>query len=286
MRQLSQRILQGVNQARAALPEAVCFRVTRYCNARCGFCLAPPDGSHPDVATLAQRIHWLRSRGVRTIHFCGGEPTIHPGLATLIEHVHAGDGRTLLTTNGITIQDELISVLRRHGTRVKVSLHGDHEHHDRMVGCKAFHATTGNLRRLLAANVAASVQTTIVSGGEWVVEWTADFCRSIGVRQLSILPFIPRGSGALRRNEYELSAYERHSLRDLVRRQRKAFAGILEIKWLDFTARPVMVAEADGTLVLEAATEMSDQIVCRIPNTGAQEMIHPAGSRRTHTNAQ
>lgn len=273
MKQLPQGIIFDANPGRATLPEAVCFRVTRYCNARCGFCLAPPDGSHPDADTLAQRIDWLRSRGVRAIHFCGGEPTIHPGLATLIEHVHAGGGKTLLTTNGITIQDQLISVLRRRGTRVKVSLHGDQEHHNRMVGCKAFHATTGNLHRLLAAGVPASVQTTVVSGGEWVLEWVADFCRSIGVRQLSILPFIPRGNGSLHRGEYELSSRERHSLHDLVRRKRKALAGILEIKWQDFRVRPVMVVEANGTLVLEAGTETSDQIVCRIPNTATPDMI-------------
>jgi hypothetical protein len=34
------------------LPEVVCFRVTRYCNAACGFCLAPPDGAHPGTDTL------------------------------------------------------------------------------------------------------------------------------------------------------------------------------------------------------------------------------------------
>lgn len=274
MKLLSHAIVQSADRACAALPEAVCFRVTRYCNARCGFCLAPPDGSHPDLATLSERIDWLRSRGVKTIHFCGGEPTIHPGLATLIEHTHVAGGKTLLTTNGINIQDGLISVLRRQGTRVKVSLHGDQKHHDKMVGCAAFHATTGNLRRLLAAGVHASVQTTIVSGGAWVVDWAARFCRDIGARQLSIIPFIPRGSGSLRRDEYGLSARERHSLHDLVRSKRKAFAGILEIKWLDFTARPVMVAEADGRLILEAATETSDQIVCRIPKPAQERQLH------------
>ena len=272
MKQIPAVIFQSASQARVALPEAVCFRVTRYCNARCGFCLAPPDGAHPDAATLVQRIDWLRSRSVRTIHFCGGEPTIHPDLAALIEHVHATGGKTQLTTNGIAIANELISVLRRRGTRVKVSLHGNQEHHDKMVGRKAFHATTGNLRRLLASGVSASVQTTVVSGGEWVLEWIADFCRTIGVRQLNILPFIPRGSGYLRRSEYELSTRERHALHDLVRRKRKALAGNLEIKWLDFTARPVMVAEADGTLVLEAATEASDRIVCRISDAVIPEM--------------
>jgi len=250
-----------------ALPEVVCFRITRLCNARCGFCLAPPDGFHPDVASLVQRINWLFSQGVKRIHFCGGEPTIHPGLVELIEHVDAVGGKSLLTTNAIAIQDKLISVLRMHHTRVKVSVHGDEAHHDRIVGCKAFGSTTGNLRRLLAAGVPTSIQTTVVSGGAWVIEWVADFCRSFGVRTLSILPFIPRGNGYRQRDQYELSDADRCRLHELVRRKRKALAGILDIRWLDFASRPVVVAEANGKLVLEGATEGLDQIICEIPST-------------------
>ena len=82
---------------RSTLPEVICFRVTRFCNAACGFCLAPPDGAHPDVATLIHRIDWVLARGVRTVHFCGGEPTIHPALPQLIGHVHDRGGKTRLS---------------------------------------------------------------------------------------------------------------------------------------------------------------------------------------------
>jgi MoaA/NifB/PqqE/SkfB family radical SAM enzyme len=259
-------MLYGDTPKRKTLPEVICFRVTRYCNARCGFCLAPPDGYHPDAATLVHRINWLRSHGVQRIHFCGGEPTIYPELGPLIEHVHAVGGKTLLTTNAISIQDELISVLQAQRTRVKISLHGDQAHHDRILGCPAFGSATENLRKLLAAGVPVSVQTTVVSRNEWVIEWVADFCRSVGVRTLSILPFIPRGNGYYHREQYELSDADRCHLHELVRQKRKALAGILDMRWLDFTSRPVMVAEANGRLVLEGRTEGSDQIIGEIPS--------------------
>jgi MoaA/NifB/PqqE/SkfB family radical SAM enzyme len=124
--------------ARSDLLQAICFRVTRYCNARCGFCLAPPDGTHPDAGTLMKRIDWLLAHRVRTIHFCGGEPTIHPAIGKLVDHVHMQGAKTKLTTNGIVLSSELISVLRNRRTEVKVSLHGNKEHHDRIVGRKAF----------------------------------------------------------------------------------------------------------------------------------------------------
>ena len=258
----------GTAATRIVLPESVCFRVTRYCNARCGFCLAPSDGNHPDAATLVGRLDWILARGVRIVHFCGGEPTIHPAIAQLVEYVDNRHARTRLTTNGITIPEELVEALRARRTEVKVSLHGDREHHNKMVGCEAFDRTTENLRRLVSNGVRVSVQTTIVAGGEWVVEWLAAYCRTIGVRRLSILPFIPRGSGNTRRAEYELTVNQRGRLHDLVRRKRKALSGALDLRWLDFTARPVPVVEADGRIVIEGATESLDRTLCRIPHAG------------------
>ena len=250
---------------RIGLPEVVCFRVTRFCNAACGFCLAPPDGAHPDEDTLKFRLDWVIAHGVRTVHFCGGEPTIHPAIARLVDYVHEQGRKTRLTTNGIAVSEDLIGVLRRRRTDVKVSLHGDAAHHDAMVGRAAFEQATANLRRLLAANVPVTVQTTVVAGGEWVVDWMAAFCKREGVRRLSILPFIPRGSGNLRRADYELTDAQRRRLRALVSEKRKELSGRLEIRWLDFTARPIPVVEADGTVLLEGATEALDEILYHFP---------------------
>jgi MoaA/NifB/PqqE/SkfB family radical SAM enzyme len=254
----------------APLPPMVCFRVTRYCNARCGFCLAPPDGSaHPAVDVLLRRIDWLLERGVRTIHFCGGEPTIHAGLSALVEHVHQRGAKTRLTTNAITISDSLISLLREVRAEVKVSLHGDREWHDEMVGVAAFDAAAETLRRLLAARVRTSVQSTVVANGVWVVDWLSSFCLEKGVRRLSLLPFIPRGHGLALRHRFELSSSERSALRSLVSAQRRALVGRLELRWLDFTARPFHVIEADGRVVLEGATEGMDVVLDRIPCASA-----------------
>jgi len=243
------------------LPEVICFRVTRYCNARCGFCLAPPDGAHPDAFTLTTRIDWLFAKGVRIFHFCGGEPTIHPSLADLIDYVHRQGGKTRLTTNGILLPDRLLAALKSRRTSVKVSVHGNREHHDRIVGRVAFDQTSENLSRMVASRIDVSVQTTIISGGEEVVAWMAAYCLKMGVRRLSILPFIPRGLGYGRRSEYELTETARQSLRELVSQTRKAYSPRLEIRWLDFTARPVPVMEANGKVLLEGATEGLDRVI-------------------------
>ena len=247
------------------LPPSICFRVTRYCNARCGFCLAPPDGVKTTASALTHRLDWLLAHGVKSIHFCGGEPTLHPALPQLLRHVAAQGGKVELTTNAIALPDALLPALRATGCQVKVSLHGDRAHHDGIVGRQAFDPTTHNLRRLVAAGIAASIQTTLVADGAWVVDWMTGFCLEVGVRRLSFLPFIPRGSGYERRGAYGLSPSQRRALHEQVSRQRRALNGRLEVRWLDFTARPVHVVEPDGRILLEGASEARDVVLGYIP---------------------
>jgi len=245
-------------------PRSVCFRVTRACNARCGFCLAPWDGQHPSADVLLHRIDWLVDRGVRIVHFCGGEPTIHPALGSLIAHTRERGAVARLTTNGISMPAPLLEVLRRHRVHVKVSLHGRRAWHDRMVGREAQESATATLRRLLSARVAASVQTTLVAGGGDALADMIAFCLDAGVKRLSILPFIPRGDGATREAEFALSDGERHALRQDVAVQRRRLSGRLDLRWLDFTSDRVPVVEADGRVMLEGPREASDTLIAAI----------------------
>ncbi|MDH7459712.1 radical SAM protein [Chitinophagaceae bacterium 26-R-25] len=248
------------------LPSMICFRVTRFCNARCGFCLAPPDGGvHPPVAILKERIDWLFANEVKTIHFCGGEPTIHHQLHELIEYVHLQHGKSKLTTNGIALPDRLVRALYTTKTQVKVSLHGPAAHHNEVVGCDAYDKTVTTIHRLIAAGIFTSVQTTIVSGQLSVVDWAIQFCLDNGIKRISFLPFIPRGNGLGQRSKYELSAAERRTLHDLVKQKRHKLMSRIDIRLLDFNATPIHVVEPDGRLVLEKATEAMDELLYRIP---------------------
>jgi MoaA/NifB/PqqE/SkfB family radical SAM enzyme len=214
---------------------------------------------------LKSRIDWLLAHGVRTIHFCGGEPTIHHDLSGLVAHVREQGGKSKLTTNGITLPENLIPALRLARTQVKVSLHGDQSHHDEIVGRDAFRFATATIQRLLAAGVATSVQTTIVAGHLDVVPWMIRFCLENKVRRVSFLPFIPRGSGFARQTDYQLTQGERLELREAVKQLRRTHIGRLDIRLLDFNTHPVPVVEPDGRIVLEGATESMDQLLGQIP---------------------
>lgn len=249
------------------LPMKICFRVTRFCNARCGFCLAPPDGGdHPPASRLMSHIDWLFERGVRSIHFCGGEPTIHQDLPILMQYVHARGGKPLLTTNGISLSDAMIAVLRATKAEVKVSLHGPRELHNALVGRDAFEATTGSIARLVAWGVRASVQCTIIHDHLDAVEWIIRHCLDHRIKRACFLPFIPRGNGNATRGIYELSYPERRRLKDLVKQKRRELGWRMEIRLLDFNVKPVPVVEPDGRVILEGSTETLDVLLQRIPS--------------------
>jgi molybdenum cofactor biosynthesis enzyme MoaA len=247
------------------LPDTICFRVTRHCNARCVFCLAPENGETADDATLAYRLDWLLSHGVRTVHFCGGEPTLQPALPDLLRQVRSRGGKNRITTNAIEISEPALSALRATDTKVKVSLHGDRSYHNRMVGCDAFDKTIGNLRRLMAAGIASSVQTTVVADGTWVLDGMIEFCLKNGITRLSVLPFLPRGNGKLLHRDYEFTIAKRSELHDLIKKKRRSLGTRLDLRWLNLTACRMHVVELDGRILLEGPTEVRDDVVCRIP---------------------
>jgi hypothetical protein len=55
-----------------------------------------------------------------------------------------------------------------------------------------------------------------------------------------------------------------------VAQKRREVSGRLDLRWLDLTARPILVVEADGRVLLEGASEAMDRLICEIPAGSAQ----------------
>jgi MoaA/NifB/PqqE/SkfB family radical SAM enzyme len=236
----------------------VCVRVTRACNARCSFCLAPPDGHHPPTEALQRRIDWLFDHGMRVVHFCGGEPTLHRGLPELLAHARARGGKMRMTTNGIVMPDAVLDGLRASKARVKVSVHGDAAHHDHVVGRPAYDAVTTTIRRLVGRNVRTTVQTTVLASNLDGWESVLQLSLRLGAHGLTVMPFIPRGSGLDRSEQFALSDGQRRRARQRVREARRAHSGRLDVRWVDLVTKPFHVLEPDGRLVVEGRSESFD----------------------------
>ncbi len=110
--------------------------ITDHCNLRCPTCFAESSPALATVAPLAEVLASLDTRLARengrfdVLMLSGGEPTLYPWLAELLDAVTARPVvRILLNTNGLRIaqDDELLALLTRHRERVEVYLQYDGE---------------------------------------------------------------------------------------------------------------------------------------------------------------
>ena len=79
--------------------------VTYRCNLACSYCFArdlqpefPGDLSEQDFDRL---LDWMRGAGVPSVAFIGGEPTLHPRLADMVERTAGAGIAVVLFSNGL-----------------------------------------------------------------------------------------------------------------------------------------------------------------------------------------
>jgi len=113
--------------------------VTDHCNLRCPTCFAESSPAMAAVAPLEEVLASLDTRLSRengridVLMLSGGEPTLYPRLAELLDEVSRRPVvRILLNTNGLRVaqDDELLALLTRHRERVEVYLQYDGESAD------------------------------------------------------------------------------------------------------------------------------------------------------------
>ena len=105
-----------------------------HCNLKCPTCFAESSPALASVAPLDQVLASIDTRLARengridVLMLSGGEPTLYPWLAELLDAVATRPiVRVLVNTNGLRIaqDDELLDLLRRHRERVEVYLQYD-----------------------------------------------------------------------------------------------------------------------------------------------------------------
>lgn len=243
------------------VPAAVCLRVTRACNARCGFCLAPPDGQRVSRADIQRRIEWLAAAGVGKIHLCGGEPTIRPDLPDIVGDVRARGLACAVTTNGIRLSADLVERISETRAGVKVSLHGPPPFHDEMMGVACFDAVAATIDRLRGAGVATAIQTIVTRRKPDVHEWAIEYCLAHEIRKLRLVPFVPRGRGRQSAGAFQLDAQAYERLRQAIDAARRRLAPVLDVDVLDFWRQEYYVVETDGRLQIQRETDAADSIL-------------------------
>jgi len=119
----------------------VVWNVTRACNLRCIHCYAKADNNPaPDELSTEEGFKLLEdlSRfGSPVILFSGGEPLVRPDILDLLNKAVSLGLRTVISTNGVLIDDLLAKELKKIGVSyVGISLDGWKEVHDKFRGVK------------------------------------------------------------------------------------------------------------------------------------------------------
>jgi radical SAM protein with 4Fe4S-binding SPASM domain len=131
-------------------PTLVDFQITDKCHLDCPHCYASSTsaGKHGDIDGIMMALDQIAEVGAFQVAIGGGEPLLHPDLASILKRCHALGLVPNLTTSGLNLTPRMLDALARYCGAVGVSLEGVGEDFDdyRKTGFKRFETTVEKLR--------------------------------------------------------------------------------------------------------------------------------------------
>jgi radical SAM protein with 4Fe4S-binding SPASM domain len=177
-----------------AAPLTVDINVTNRCNLRCSFCSASPShhsSRHEEltIKEISELFHELDRLGVFVVRIAGGEPLARSDFKDIVEEAGKHLFDTVLLTNALLLDDELISLLLNNRVSVAVSIDGHTAQlHDAARGSPGSWARAlGNVAKAQNAGLKVSAMTTVTSLNCSYLTPIATF---LGERSFSAVNFI------------------------------------------------------------------------------------------------
>ncbi|MBI1759689.1 MAG: radical SAM protein [Actinobacteria bacterium] len=135
------------------------MEITGKCQLECAHCYAEsgPAGTHGVMTTTDWRrvVDQAAGMGVGMVQFIGGEPTLHPDLAALVDHALVLGLRVEVFTNLTHVTPALWEVFARPGVRLATSYYSDAAaEHERVTVRRGSHART-------RANIVEAVRRSV-----------------------------------------------------------------------------------------------------------------------------
>lgn len=147
-------------------PDKIDFVITRHCNLQCRHCFeqsSPNVGVKKiDTETLFGLLDQMEQLDVQTLKITGGEPLTSPNIIDIIKNIVSRRIECIILTNGMLLDDELISLIKEGAIKLGISLDGiSEETHDFIRGKGAFKVLSENLQKLQQAKVNFSITTSL-----------------------------------------------------------------------------------------------------------------------------
>ena len=166
--------------------------ITAKCNLFCSHCYAEsgPQGELYGNMTYGD---WTRvldeatEQGCRSVQFIGGEPTMHPRLADLVDHAnHRRFALIEVFTNATRLDKELLGCFQRSGVHVSTSFYSDdpvvHEQVTRGKG--SWQRTVRGIESVLAAGLPIRVGVIETEHNPGHAPRVVEFLKGLGVHNV------------------------------------------------------------------------------------------------------
>ncbi|WP_308217129.1 radical SAM protein [Streptomyces noursei] len=168
----------------AKTPEKLRFlelEITKRCQLTCGehcFVQAGPTQGHGTMSTddWKRVISEAAALGTETIQLIGGEPTLHPDFAELVNHSLAEGLKVIVYSNLYRVRDAHWPLFERPGVSLATSYYADTDAgHDQVTGRRGSHAATrANIIEAQRRGIHVRVGIVDVLEGQRVAEARAE----------------------------------------------------------------------------------------------------------------
>lgn len=148
------------------IPDKIDFVITRHCNLQCRHCFeqSSPNvrANGVDTRALFDLLDQMEQIDVQTLKIIGGEPLTSPNIRDIIKNIVGRRLECIILTNGMLLDDELISLISEGAIKLGISLDGiSEETHDFIRGKGAFRILFEKLQKLKQSKVDFSITTSL-----------------------------------------------------------------------------------------------------------------------------
>ncbi|ACM60018.1 radical SAM protein with 4Fe4S-binding SPASM domain [Caldicellulosiruptor bescii] len=178
-------------------------KVTRKCNLACKHCYVANKNfdyqSELSVNEIKLIIEQLYEAGCLDLYLNGGEPFLNENILEICEFAHNKGLRISVSTNGITIDEEIIKILSKFNLKIfQVSIDGLEETHDKIrnkIGAFREGIKALNLAKRYFKNSDTTVimATTLMEDNKNQIFKLYDLACELNVDTYALIPLLPTG---------------------------------------------------------------------------------------------
>lgn len=241
------------------IPNTICLRVTRACNLSCPFCQAPPtDCAEVNIKEITELLQRLSRAGVKSVKLTGGEPYTLSNFNSLILECAKIGIQPVVCTNATLMSAKDIEVLKKANAKVKVSLHGAIDDHNRIADSDSGELIWRNITTMLANSVYVSLHSIIDFHSFLNLETFLQQCVEAKIPKVSLIALVPRGRAKKIDTTKFLTVLQLEQKYEQIKKRFSA----LDLRLLDFS-KPYYVIESDGSLWIQRDDESKDTLLSK-----------------------